>query len=99
MGDSQKQNEIGTLDPVTGAFGQDQLTMMPGRGADAITMRLRHAIETGVYSDGDRLPPERRLATAFGAARSTIVAHTDDTHRLACRRHAWRRGRHRRKEP
>ena len=72
MGDSRKQNENGTLDPVTGAIGQDQLTMMPGRGADAITMRLRHAIETGVYSDGDRLPPERRLATAFGAARSTI---------------------------
>lgn len=46
--------------------------LSPGRGAGAITARLRNAIETGVYSDGDQLPPERQLATAFDAARSTI---------------------------
>ncbi len=34
--------------------------------------RLRHAIETGVFSDGDKLPPERDLATSFGSARSTV---------------------------
>jgi DNA-binding FadR family transcriptional regulator len=53
-------------------LGQDALGLAPGRGASAITARLRHAIETGVYADGDQLPPERQLATAFNAARSTI---------------------------
>ncbi len=41
-------------------------------GAGAIIARLRRAITGGVYADGDRIPPERQLATAFGAARSTI---------------------------
>ncbi len=50
----------------------DDLGFGVGRGAAAITARLRRAIETGVYSDGDQLPPERQLATAFGTARSTI---------------------------
>ncbi len=59
-------------------FESDELTahnvtgLSPGRGAGAITARLRNAIETGVYADGDQLPPERQLATAFDAARSTI---------------------------
>jgi len=46
----------------------------PGRApsANVINMRLRRAIETGVFSDGEQLPPERQLATALGAARSTI---------------------------
>ena len=44
----------------------------PGRGVGAISAHLRHAIETGAYGDGDQLPPERQLAVAFGAARSTI---------------------------
>jgi DNA-binding FadR family transcriptional regulator len=42
------------------------------RGANSITSRLKRAIESGVYSDGDQLPPERQLALAFGTARSTI---------------------------
>jgi len=42
------------------------------RGANSITSRLKRAIESGVYSDGDQLPPERQLAVAFGTARSTI---------------------------
>ena len=42
------------------------------RGAKAVIERIRIAIETGVYADGDQIPPERELATAFGAARSTI---------------------------
>lgn len=41
-------------------------------GVGSIAMRLRRAIATGVYADGDRVPPERQLATAFGAARSTV---------------------------
>ena len=53
-------------------LSQDKLSLAPGRGASAIAGRLRQAIETGVYADGDQLPPERQLATAFNAARSTI---------------------------
>ncbi len=37
-----------------------------------ISQHLRHAIETGAYSEGDRLPAERELADAFDAARSTV---------------------------
>ncbi len=50
----------------------EALRSTANKGASAITARLRRAIETGVYSDGDQLPAERQLATAFGAARSTI---------------------------
>ena len=46
--------------------------LVANRGANSITARLRRAIETGVYSAGDQLPPERQLAVAFGTARSTI---------------------------
>src|SRR4029079_9944078 len=42
------------------------------RGANSITSRLKRAIESGVYSDRDQLPPERPLAVAFGTARSPI---------------------------
>ena len=41
-------------------------------GVGSIAARLRRAISTGVYADGDRIPPERQLAVAFGAARSTV---------------------------
>jgi DNA-binding FadR family transcriptional regulator len=44
----------------------------PGRGVGAISAHLRQAIETGTYAEGDQLPPERQLATTFGAARSTV---------------------------
>jgi DNA-binding FadR family transcriptional regulator len=44
----------------------------PGRGPRAISAYLQRAIETGAYSEGDRLPPERELATTFQAARSTV---------------------------
>lgn len=46
--------------------------LVANRGANSITARLRRAIETGVYADGDQLPPERQLAVAFSTARSTI---------------------------
>lgn len=42
------------------------------RGPRAISAYLQRAIETGAYSEGDRLPPERQLATTFQAARSTV---------------------------
>ena len=44
----------------------------PDRGVAAITAHLKRAIETGVYGDGDQLPPERQLAVNFQAARSTV---------------------------
>jgi DNA-binding FadR family transcriptional regulator len=50
----------------------DDPQLVANRGANSITARLRRAIETGVYADGDQLPPERQLAVAFGTARSTI---------------------------
>ena len=43
-----------------------------GRGPRAISAYLQRAIETGAYSEGDRLPPERELAATFQAARSTV---------------------------
>jgi DNA-binding FadR family transcriptional regulator len=44
----------------------------PGRGPRDISNYLQRAIETGAYSEGDRLPPERQLAATFQAARSTV---------------------------
>lgn len=44
----------------------------PSRGPRAISAYLQRAIETGAYSEGDRLPPERQLAECFNAARSTV---------------------------
>jgi DNA-binding FadR family transcriptional regulator len=44
----------------------------PSRGVGAISAYLQRAIETGAYSEGDRLPPERQLAETFRAARSTV---------------------------
>lgn len=43
-----------------------------GRTTSVILARLEHAIETGVYADGDQLPAERQLAVTFGTGRSTI---------------------------
>ena len=39
----------------------------PNRGPRAISAYLQRAIETGAYSEGDRLPPERQLAECFNA--------------------------------
>lgn len=50
----------------------DEFGSMAARGANTITARLKRAIESGVYADGDQLPPERQLAVALGTARSTI---------------------------
>jgi len=50
----------------------DDLIAAPGRSANVIMARLRRAIESGVYADGDQLPAERQLAITFGTARSTI---------------------------
>jgi DNA-binding FadR family transcriptional regulator len=59
------ENRNGELSAVEGS-GQRR------NGVHAIASYLRRAIETGVYEEGDRLPPERQLAQTFGAARSTV---------------------------
>ncbi len=56
----------------TKEFLPEELAPEAVRGAGGITARLRRAIESGVYQDGEQLPPERQLSMAFGAARSTI---------------------------
>ena len=55
-------------------YRTDRLSQLkkPSRGVSAISAYLQRAIETGAYSEGDRLPPERQLATTFRAARSTV---------------------------
>ena len=60
------EHPIRGSDPFEKGFGKH------GRGVGAISAYLRRAIETGAYSDGDRLPPERQLAVTFDAARSTV---------------------------
>ncbi len=51
------------------------------RGVGAILAYLQRAIETGAYSEGDRLPPERELAQTFNAARSTVRHALDQLER------------------
>jgi DNA-binding FadR family transcriptional regulator len=41
-------------------------------GAGHIAQELKDAILGGVYATGQRLPPERHLATHYGASRSTV---------------------------
>ncbi len=41
-------------------------------GARAISLRIRKAIESGQFSDGDQLPTERELAENYQASRSTV---------------------------
>lgn len=50
----------------------EDLVPASGRTANIILARIKRAIETGVYADGDQLPAERQLAITFGTARSTI---------------------------
>jgi len=50
----------------------DDLLPASSRAANMIMARIKRAIETGVYADGDQLPAERQLAITFGTARSTI---------------------------
>ena len=56
-------------------------TARPAGGVGAISAHLRRAIETGAYAEGDQLPPERQLATSFGAARSTVRRALDQLER------------------
>ncbi|MFO1039439.1 MAG: FCD domain-containing protein [Geminicoccaceae bacterium] len=57
---------MGSLD-VSGA-----LPALSASSAAAIATELREAIVAGVYAKGQRLPPERTLATHYNASRSTV---------------------------
>lgn len=50
----------------------EELLAGSNRSSSVILARIKHAIETGVYADGDQLPAERQMAITFGTARSTI---------------------------
>lgn len=52
--------------------GDPALPRVQGRGASIIAAQLRAAILGGTYAVGDRLPPERDIARALGASRTTI---------------------------
>jgi DNA-binding FadR family transcriptional regulator len=52
--------------------GAISLPQAQGRGATAIAAQLRASILGGTYSVGDRLPPERDIARALGASRTTV---------------------------
>lgn len=64
-----------------GSIDDRDAALAPSLGAGSITARLKRAIASGVYSDGDRIPPERQLALAFGAARSTVRKALDQLER------------------
>lgn len=48
------------------------------RGARSITAKIRRAIESGKYIDGDQLPPERELSDTYSSSRSTIRKALDN---------------------
>jgi DNA-binding FadR family transcriptional regulator len=49
-----------------------EIQNVAGHGASAIKSKFKRAIEAGIYSHGDRLLPERELASSFKTARNTI---------------------------
>jgi GntR family transcriptional repressor for pyruvate dehydrogenase complex len=60
-----------------------------GRSVDAVTDRLVTAIAVGDFSPGERLPPERELATLLGVGRATLrnaLARLRDAGYIATRR-------------
>ena len=65
------------MDDVRGAAQEIPRIPGPGHGergrhVGQITARLREAIRSGFYVNGDQLPAERELAERFDTARSTI---------------------------
>lgn len=67
--------------PIPGADAVLARLSKPTSGVGAISAYLQRAIETGAYSEGDKLPPERQLAETFKAARSTVRRALDKLER------------------
>jgi DNA-binding FadR family transcriptional regulator len=72
VGPSREEVQTLTVQRIQGAEPVLAGFAKPSRGPRAISAYLQRAIETGAYSEGDRLPPERQLAATFQAARSTV---------------------------
>ena len=68
----ERENDIPFGDESSAGLNIVKLQNTAIHGASAIKSKLRRAIETGVYSHGDRLLPERELAASFKTARNTI---------------------------
>jgi len=69
---AQQKNQTGTTVRDSLEVPVSELQNAAGYGASAIKSKLKRAIESGVYSHGDRLLPERELAASFKTARNTI---------------------------
>ena len=53
-------------------FDVSSRQVAPTRAHDHVARQLRDLMERGVLGPGDRLPPERELATRFGVSRATV---------------------------
>ena len=60
------------IDSLSAIRHQGELPERSMKSADIIAQRLRDAIFTGTYANGERLPAERDLAEHFGASRGTV---------------------------
>jgi len=69
---TKSDNPPGAPDNDLSSLSIAELQNAAGHGASAIKSKLKRAIESGVYSHGDRLLPERELAASFKTARNTI---------------------------
>jgi GntR family transcriptional repressor for pyruvate dehydrogenase complex len=63
---------IRTMTPDTAGGSAWLGPLRAGRSVDAVTDRLVTAIAVGDFSPGERLPPERELATLLGVGRATL---------------------------
>src|SRR3954452_18015765 len=62
-----------TLGNVEALWARTMFSPVPVRNAfEATIERLAQSIRLGVLVEGDRLPPERDLADAFGVSRVTL---------------------------
>lgn len=64
--------------PIRGPVAPQGGLVRLSSSVSTISAYLHRAIETGAYSEGDRLPPERELAATFNAARSTVRRALDN---------------------
>jgi DNA-binding FadR family transcriptional regulator len=74
--------------PGADAMAEAHAMTDPVRGSAWITGQLRQAILEGRYAPGEKLPAERKFASAFGASRATIRTALSrlETERLVTRR-------------
>lgn len=64
-------SRVALLEPLAGIASRE-LFGAAAKGAPAIAAHLRRAIVSGLYTYGDKLPPEREIARTLGASRTTV---------------------------